>query len=165
MTDSPYNVLFLCTGNSCRSILAECILNGMGEGRFRAFSAGSHPTGQVHPMALDVLHDKGHPPGNPRSKAWDEFAAPDAPKMDFVITVCDQAAGEVCPVWPGQPVSAHLGFPDPAKFEGTESETRAFFTEIYERMHRTLEAFAALPFETCDPAELKRRLAELAGLD
>ena len=165
MTGFPYNVLFLCTGNSCRSIMAECILNGLGGGRFRAFSAGSHPTGQVHTMALDLLNARGHPSHGLRSKAWDEFAAPDAPKMDFVITVCDQAAGEICPVWPGQPISAHLGFSDPAKFEGTESETRAFFAEVYERMHRTLAVFAALPFETCDPAELKSHLADLAGLD
>ena len=125
-----YNVLFLCTGNSARSVIAETLLNHWGKGLFRAYSAGSYPAGRVHPLTLDLLARLNFPVAGLRSKSWDEFAAPAAPVLDFVFTVCDQAAGEVCPIWPGQPITAHWGFPDPVSFSGTEAEKRAFFAEI-----------------------------------
>ncbi len=162
MTGTPYNVLFLCTGNSCRSILAECILNAQGEGRFRAFSAGSHPGGQVHPLALELLEQRGHPTGGLRSKAWEEFAQADAPRMDFVITVCDRAAGEVCPIWPGRPVTAHLGFPDPARLKGTEAETRAFFAQVYGQIHDTLSALTGPETGDGGRTAIEERLKDLA---
>ncbi|MDH3476642.1 MAG: arsenate reductase ArsC [Rhodospirillales bacterium] len=165
MPEQTRNVLFLCTGNSCRSIMAECALNRLGQGRFRAFSAGSHPTGRVHPLAIDLLRQLNYPTGGLRSKDWSEFAeAPAqgrAPVMDFVFTVCDNAAGEVCPVWPGQPVTAHWGFPDPAAFEGSEAETRAVFAEVYGQIERRISIFVSLPFEALDRLALKRRLDEL----
>lgn len=129
MADRTYNVLFLCTGNSARSIFGEAILNKAGTGRFKAFSAGSRPAGAVHPYALDLLRQLDHPVSDLRSKAWDEFSAPGAPQMDFVFTVCDDAAAEVCPVWPGQPMSAHWGILDPVKVEGTEAEKRLAFAD------------------------------------
>jgi arsenate reductase len=131
MTDKPINVLVLCTGNSARSVLAECLINDLGGGRWKAYSAGSHPTGRVNPLSIEVLKEKGHSVEGLRSKSWDEFALPDAPKMDLVITVCDNAAGEVCPVWPGHPSKVHIGFPDPAAAEGTHEQRLAVFREVY----------------------------------
>jgi protein-tyrosine-phosphatase len=161
MSAATWNVLFLCTGNSCRSILAECILNRLGGGRFRGFSAGSRPTGAVHPRALALLERRGHPTGDLRSKGWGEFAAEGAPVMGAVITVCDNAAGEVCPVWPGRPANAHWGFPDPAAFHGGEAETEAFFTEVYRRIEDRVSRFVNLSPEAPDRAGLQRRLEEL----
>ena len=163
MTGTPYNVLFLCTGNSCRSILAECILNSLGGGRFRAFSAGSHPTGQVHPLALELLEQRGHPTEGLRSKAWEEFAETGAPRMDFIVTVCDRAAGEVCPIWPGRPVTAHLGFPDPARHKGTEAEICAFFAQVYEQIHETLSALTGLELGDGGREAIEERLKDLAA--
>lgn len=131
MADKPCNVLVLCTGNSARSVLSEVLLNDLGKGRFKAWSAGSHPTGQVNPLSIEVLREKGHSVEGLRSKSWDEFAAPGAPVMDLVITVCDNAAGEVCPVWPGHPSKVHIGFPDPAAATGTHEERLAEFRRIY----------------------------------
>ncbi len=131
MTESPINVLVLCTGNSARSVLAECLINHLGRGRWTAYSAGSHPTGAVNPLTLEILGEKGHPVEGLRSKSWDEFARPGAPAMDLVITVCDNAAGEVCPVWPGHPAKVHLGFPDPAAAEGSREERLAVFRAVY----------------------------------
>ena len=136
-----YNVLFICTGNSARSILAECILNREGRGRFKAYSAGSHPTGRIHPMAIDVLKSMNYPTDGLRSKDWAEFAEPDAPKLDFAFTVCDKAAGEVCPVWPGQPMTAHWGFQDPAAFKGPEVEQRALFLEVFKQIYFRIGIF------------------------
>lgn len=158
MVDRIYNVLFLCTGNSCRSILAESILNRIGHGRFKVYSAGSHPTGTVNPYTLELLERFDHPMSDLRSKSWDEFTASDAPQMDFVVTVCDQTAGEACPLWPGKPIMAHWGFPDPAKFTGTEDETRAFFIEIYGRINHALSIFVNLPFDKLDVDALKQAL-------
>ena len=163
MSDKVYHVLFLCTGNSARSILAEAILNRLGEGRFRAHSAGSFPKGAVHPLALDLLQRENHPTAALRSKSWDEFAAPGAPPLDFVFTVCDQAAGEACPVWPGQPVTAHWGLPDPAAVEGTPAEQRLAFAETYRRLERRIGAFVNLPLASLDRMALQHRLAEIGG--
>ena len=157
----PKNVLFLCTGNSARSILAEAILNRAGAGRFRAFSAGSHPKGVPHPVALRLLASLGYDTGFARSKSWDEFAAPGAPGMDLVITVCDDAAGEVCPVWPGHPATAHWGVPDPAAVDGSEAEQRAAFGEAYERLDRRIGLMLSLPVETFDRPSLVRKLREI----
>lgn len=159
MTDRPLNVLFLCTGNSARSILAEAILNAKGGDRFRAFSAGSFPNGEVRPEALRLLDKLGHPVAGLRSKSWDEFAAPGAPDLHMVITVCGNAAGEVCPVWPGHPVTAHWGVPDPAIAEGDQAE--AAFADAYDRLDRRVSAFMALPVETLAPEALKRHLNEI----
>ena len=153
-----YNVLFLCTGNSARSILAECLLERLGGGRFRAFSAGSFPVGAVNPYALEILERRNHRTDGLRSKSWDEFATPDAPAMDFVFTVCDRAAGEVCPIWPGQPVSAHWGFPDPAAVEGPEAVNRAAFADVYREIATRIEIFANLPIESLDALALRRQL-------
>lgn len=161
----PYNVLFLCTANSARSILAEAILNAIGEGRFRAFSAGSHPRGAVNPAALDVLRSLGHPVDGLRSKSWDEFAEPDAPKLDFVFTVCDNAAGEVCPIWPGQPVTAHWGIADPAAVEGSDAEIHAAFFDAYRQLKNRISLFTALPIASIDRLSLRHRLAEIGKGD
>jgi len=161
----PYNVLFLCTANSARSILAEAILNAIGEGRFRAFSAGSHPRGAVNPAALDVLRSLGHPVEELRSKSWDEFAEPDAPKLDFVFTVCDNAAGEVCPLWPGQPVTAHWGIADPAAVEGSDAEIHAAFFDAYRQLKNRISLFTALPIASIDRLSLRHRLAEIGKGD
>lgn len=161
----PYNVLFLCTANSARSILAEAILNAIGEGRFRAFSAGSHPRGAVNPAALDVLRSLGHPVEELRSKSWDEFAEPDAPKLDFVFTVCDNAAGEVCPIWPGQPVTAHWGIADPAAVEGCDAEIHAAFFDAYRQLKNRISLFTALPIASIDRLSLRHRLAEIGKGD
>jgi arsenate reductase len=144
VNDRVYNVLFLCTGNSARSILAEAILNDRGRGRFRAFSAGSHPKGAVHPQALALLDRMGLPTAGLRSKAWDEFAQPGAPPLDFVFTVCDNAAGEVCPIWPGQPMTAHWGQPDPAAVEGTDLEKVNAFQEAFRTLGRRIDLFLSV---------------------
>ncbi|WP_454017676.1 arsenate reductase ArsC [Azospirillum sp. Marseille-Q6669] len=157
-----YNVLFLCTHNSARSVMAECILNREGKGRFRAFSAGSHPSGGINPHVRDLLQRLGFPTTPLRSKSWDEFAAAAAPYMDFVFTVCDQAAGEVCPVWPGQPVTAHWGFPDPSGAQGTDAEKAAFTAEVFRQIQRRIQAFASLPIASLDRLSLKRTLDDMA---
>lgn len=158
------DVLFLCTGNSARSILAEAALSREGAGKFRAFSAGAHPAGEVHPMARDLLGQLGFDPAEFRSKSWDEFAAPGAPRMDFIFTVCDRAAGEQCPFWPGQPMSAHWGLPDPAAADGSEVERRLAFAETYRMLQRRIGAFVNLPLEALDAMSLKRRLDEIGRL-
>ena len=160
--DPVRNVLFLCTHNSARSVLAEALLNAIGGGRFRGFSAGSFPKGQVNPLALETLQAYGHPTDGLRSKSWDEFAAAGAPVMDVVITVCDQAAGEVCPIWPGQPVTAHWGLPDPSAAPGTDADRRVAFEHTYLALLNRLRRFTALPLDTLDGPALKRALAEIA---
>ena len=157
----PYNVLFLCTGNSARSILAEVILNTEGKGRFRAYSAGSFPKGAVNPTALSLLEHLGLATEGLRSKSWDEFAAPGAPEMDFVFTVCDDAAGEICPVWPGHPVTAHWGMPDPAAVEGSDIEKMQAFRETARMLSNRIGVFTALPFEKLDRLKLKTHLDEI----
>ena len=159
MTDKPYNVLFLCTGNSARSILAEAILRREGGDRFRAFSAGSYPKSEVHPAVLALLGEFGFSTDGCRSKSWDEFAAAGAPPLDFVFTVCDNAAGETCPVWPGQPMTAHWGIEDPAAVEG-DAQKRAFATAFY-ALQRRIALFLALPLDSIDELSLKNRLREI----
>ena len=159
----PYNVLFLCTGNSARSIMAEALLNDLGKGRFRAHSAGSHPSGRVNPVSLELLRSGRHPVEGLRSKSWDEFGTPDAPRMDFVITVCDRAAGEVCPVWPGQPVSAHWGFEDPAAFVGPDEEKRRRFLDVYQQIATRIRLFINLPLEKLDRLALVREVRALGA--
>jgi protein-tyrosine-phosphatase len=154
-------VLFLCTGNSARSIMAEALLNFYGMGRFRAHSAGSHPAGAVNPLTLDTLRIAKINTEGLRSKSWDEFSKPGAPKLDFVFTVCDNAAGEVCPVWPGQPITAHWGFPDPAAFEGSDTERRAFFQDIFRQIRTRIELFISLPIASLDRLSLQRKLDEM----
>ena len=164
MTPPPaYNVLFLCTGNSARSILAEAIMNHLAsdDGRFKAYSAGSFPKSQPNPYALELLRRNQIETGDLRSKSWDEFAAPDAPKLDFVFTVCDQAAGEMCPIWPGQPVTAHWGVPDPAAVEGTDEEKRRAFLDAYVALRRRIELFTSLPIATLDKIALAERAREI----
>jgi protein-tyrosine-phosphatase len=161
MTDRVFNVLFLCTGNSARSILAEAVMNQLGQGRFRGFSAGSRPTGAPNPFALDLLRREGIDTAFARSKSWDEFAAPDAPKMDFVFTVCDSAAAEECPYWPGQPMTAHWGLPDPAAVTGSDSEKALAFAETYRALTRRIGAFVSLPFASLDQLSLQSRLREI----
>jgi arsenate reductase (thioredoxin) len=156
-----FNVLFLCTGNSARSILAESLLNQLGKGRFRAFSAGSHPAGQVNPFALELLEKNHFPTSELRSKPWDEFAQADAPRLDFVITVCDKAAGEVCPVWPGQPMTAHWGIPDPAAVEGSDEEKRRAFLDAINQMQRRISMFVNLPFATLDGMKLQQAVRDI----
>ena len=158
-----FNALFLCTGNSARSIMAECLLERIGGIRFRAFSAGSFPAGAVNPYALEILERHNHRTDHLRSKDWDEFAVPGAPVMDFVFTVCDRAAGEVCPVWPGQPMSAHWGFPDPAAVEGQEAVIRAVFADVYREIATRIEIFANLPLESLDGLSLKQKLGEIGA--
>ena len=159
--DRAYNVLFLCTGNSARSILAEVILNRVGKGRFRAFSAGSYPKGRVHPMALEVLRTRQYETSGLRSKSWDEFAKPGSPKLDFVFTVCDTAAGEVCPTWPGQPMTAHWGIEDPAAVSGPPDTQRRAFRKAFQELSRRIELFLALPLASIDRMSLKSRLDEI----
>ena len=161
MADRPYNVLFLCTGNSARSILAESVLNHRGGGRFRAWSAGSHPAGRVNPHAIALLRQLGLPTDDLRSKSWDEFAAPGAPSLDFVFTVCDNAAGEVCPVWPGQPVTAHWGLPDPAAVEGSDDDKAKAFRDTYVALERRISLFNSLPIAGLDQLTLSKRVAEI----
>lgn len=158
-----YNVLFLCTGNSARSILAEAILNKVGAGRFQAYSAGSQPRGEVNPHALELLRRLDYDISQFRSKPWDEFARPDSPKLDFVITVCDNAAGEVCPIWPGQPMTAHWGMPDPAAAEGTPAQIAVAFAETYRMLNNRLSAFANLKISGLDRLSLQKKVADIAG--
>ena len=158
MPDRVYNVLFLCTGNSARSILAESLINHWGRGRFRGFSAGSHPKGAVHPMALKLLQEVRLPTQGLRSKSWDEFAEPSAPPLDFVFTVCDNAAGEVCPYWPGHPITAHWGVPDPAAVQGSESQQWAAFRETLRLLENRIKLFVSLPIGTIDRLKLKQHL-------
>ena len=158
MTETPMSVLFLCTHNSARSVLSECLLNRLGMGRFRAYSAGSAPRGAVNRLALDLLNEKGYDTSGLRSKSWDEFAAPDAPHVDLVVTVCDSAAAEVCPVWPGHPLTTHWGVPDPSAATGAEAERRAAFERAYRQLEVRIERFLALPFDALDAQSLKQRL-------
>ena len=147
MTDKTFNILFLCTGNSARSIMAEALVTTMSHGRFKGFSAGSQPGGKVNPFAIEKVKETGYPMDNLRSKSWDEFSLADAPKMDFIITVCDNAAGETCPFWPGQPISTHWSFEDPAAVEGTDAQKRAAFSKIFKQIVARMNTFLALPVE------------------
>lgn len=165
MSDPVFNVLFLCTGNTARSVLAEGILRHDGRGRFNAFSAGSQPKGVVNPFALKTLENYGYPTDGYRSKNWDEFAGPDAPRMDFIFTVCDNAAGEACPVWPGKPVSAHWGIEDPAAVEGADIDKQRAFNQAFRFMRNRIQAFIALPIKSLDALSLQSRLKEIGGLD
>jgi arsenate reductase len=158
MTPRSYNVLFLCTGNSARSILAESLINRWGAGKFSGFSAGSHPKGQVHPLALELLSTLDFPTQALRSKSWDEFAVPEAPTMDFVFTVCDNAAGEACPVWPGHPVTAHWGVDDPASVEGSDVQKRAAFRKAFRELEARIKVFISLPIASLDGLALKQRV-------
>src|SRR5215469_4035455 len=158
MERRPYNVLFLCTGNSARSILAEALINYWGRGHFTGFSAGSHRKGAVHPIALELLKKMKLPTGGLRSKSWDEFAAPGAPPLDFVFTVCDNAAGEVCPYWPGQPMTAHWGVPDPAAVEGSETEKWTAFRSAFNALENRIKVFTSLPLVSLDRVKLQERL-------
>ena len=165
MTDRVYNVLFLCTGNSARSILAESILDGEGKGRFRAFSAGSQPKGQVHPLALETLQALGYQSTGFRSKSWDEFAEPGAPQMDFIFTVCDNAAGEACPIWLGHPMTAHWGVEDPAAVDGTDLEKGQAFSRAARFLKNRITAFVSLPLASIDKLALETRLREIGALE
>ncbi|RZI76502.1 MAG: arsenate reductase ArsC [Rubrivivax sp.] len=161
MSMSSYNVLFICTGNSARSIMAEAILNQQGAGRFRAYSAGSHPAGEVNPHAIELLERNRFKTDGLRSKNWSEFAALDAPHMNFVLTVCDKAAGEVCPVWPGQPMSAHWGVEDPASVRGTDTEVRRAFSDAFMVLSRRIALLTVLPIEKLDKLALNKELADI----
>jgi arsenate reductase len=157
-TQKTYNILVLCTGNSARSIMGEALFNTLGAGRFHAYSAGSHPSGRVNPFAVEQVRELGYPVEGLRSKSWDEFARPGAPQMDFIVTVCDKAAGEVCPLWPGQPVTAHWGFPDPAAAEGSDEEKRAVFTQTFHQIRNRVQLFLSLPLETLDRLAIENRM-------
>lgn len=161
MPDKTYNILFLCTGNSARSVMAEVLMNRLSQNRFRAYSAGSHPAGQVNPFTLELLSRKGFATEGLRSKNWDEFAQPGAPAMDFVVTVCDRAAGEVCPVWPGQPMTAHWGFEDPAAALGNDEARRKVFEKVFIEIARRVELMLALPVEKLDRLALERQVREI----
>jgi protein-tyrosine-phosphatase len=156
--DHPFNVLFLCTGNSARSIMAEAIMNQLGRRHFRAYSAGSHPKGEVHPYALDLLRKLNHDTSNLRSKSWLEFSGPGKPELDFVFTVCDAAAAEACPLWPGQPMTAHWGLPDPAAADGNEAERRYAFADAYRMLNNRISIFMALPLNKLDQLSLQKQL-------
>jgi arsenate reductase (thioredoxin) len=161
MSQKIYNVLFLCTGNSARSIIAECVLNRLGHGRFRAYSAGSFPKGEVHPYAVELLRRQAFHTDDLRSKSWNEFAAQGAPQLDFVFTVCDNARGELCPIWPGQPMTAHWGMPDPAAVEGNEAERRLAFAETLRMLNNRVGAFVNLPLKSLDKLSLQKRIDEI----
>jgi arsenate reductase (thioredoxin) len=165
MADGPYNVLFLCTANSARSIIAEAILSKIGAGKFRAFSAGSHPRGQINPNALQLLQSLGYDISNFRSKSWSEFADPGAPLLDFVFTVCDNAAGETCPVWPGQPMTAHWGVPDPALAIGSSAEIALAFKDTYRMLNQRIGIFAALPLRSLDRLSLQDKLRDIGQME
>jgi arsenate reductase (thioredoxin) len=165
MTDRPFNVVFLCTGNSARSILAEAILNKAGKGAFRAFSAGSQPKGQVNPNALQLLESLGYETAGLRSKSWDELAGPGAPEFDFVFTVCDNAAAEACPVWPGQPMTAHWGIADPAEAKGTVAEVSLAFKEAYRLLSQRIGIFTSLPLRSLDQLSLKNKLRAIGEME
>jgi arsenate reductase len=165
MPSQPCNVLFLCTGNSARSILAECLANRLGGGRLRAFSAGSHPKGAVHPLSLEMLRSHGYDTSGLRSKSWDEFTEPGAPRFDVIVTVCDQAAGEACPIWPGHPVQAHWSIEDPAAAEGTADEKRSAFERAYRELERRIEGLARIPIASLDRDALRSRIERLAEAD
>lgn len=165
MSDAPVlNVLFLCTQNSARSIMAECVLNRLGRGRFHGFSAGSQPRGEVHPYALDLLRKENHDVRQLHSKSWDDFAGPDAPKLDFVFTVCDNAAKELCPVWPGQPMTAHWGLPDPTKAEGSEAEKGLAFADTLRMLNQRISIFVNLPIESLSRLSLQKRLEDIGRI-
>ena len=164
MAKDHYNVLFLCTGNSARSIIGEAILNRAGLGRFKAYSAGSHPKGQVNPRTLDLLRKLNYDVSTLRSKSWAEFAKPGAPDLDFVFTVCDDAAGESCPIWPGQPMTAHWGIPDPAAATGTEAEIALAFKDAYRMLHQRIAIFVALPIRSLDQLSLQARLKDIGRM-
>ncbi|MGO9785481.1 MAG: arsenate reductase ArsC [Stellaceae bacterium] len=164
MPSRPYNVLFLCTGNSARSIMGEVLLNHWGKGRFRGFSAGSQPKGDVHPLTLELLRGMKLPTEGLRSKSWSEFAKPDAPKMDFVFTVCDQAAAETCPIWPGQPMTAHWGVPDPASVKGSDAEKTTAFRDAFSRLDARIKLFMSLPFDKLERMALKREVDKIGLL-
>jgi arsenate reductase (thioredoxin) len=163
MTDKTFNVLFLCTGNSARSIMAEALVSTMGKGRFQGFSAGSKPGGTVNPFAIDQVRKTGYPVDNLRSKSWDEFAGPDAPRMDFIITVCDNAAGEVCPYWPGHPATAHWGFEDPAAVEGTDAQKRAAFEKIFRQIVARMNSFVSLPVQMLDRHAIEQEIKRIGN--
>ena len=165
MADRPYNVLFLCTGNSARSVIAEAILNRLGARNFRAYSAGSQPKGQVHPETLRLLEGLGYDTATFRSKSWSEFARPGAPALDFVFTVCDSAAAETCPVWPGQPMTAHWGIPDPAAATGTPAEIALAFKDAYRMLYQRIAVFTALPLRSLDQLSLQHRLREIGRME
>ncbi|WP_324764926.1 arsenate reductase ArsC (plasmid) [Sinorhizobium meliloti] len=165
MTKTTFNVMFLCTGNSARSIIAESVLRKDGAGKFNAYSAGSHPKGEVNPFAIETLAGHHYPVEGLRSKSWDEFAVPGAPQLDFVFTVCDNAAGEACPVWPGQPVTAHWGVEDPAAVEGTDAEKRVAFATTLRYMKLRIAAFAALPVESLERLSLTAKLHEIGQME
>jgi protein-tyrosine-phosphatase len=160
-SNPPLNVLFLCTGNSARSIIAECILNRLGAGKFKAYSAGSYPRGEVNPHALAVLRKSNFDVSTLRSKPWDEFAGPDAPKLAFVFTVCDAAAKEVCPIWPGQPMTAHWGLPDPAAVEGSEAEQALAFADCFRMLYQRISIFVSLPFDKLSKLALQKHLEDI----
>ena len=164
ISERPFNVLFLCTHNSARSIIAECVMKRLGQGRFEAHSAGSQPSGKVHPFALDLLSKLNYDTSNLRSKSWEEFATLGAPKLDFVFTVCDNAANEVCPVWPGQPMSAHWGLPDPSAVEGTEAERRLAFADTLRMLYQRIGIFTNLPLASLDKLSLQKRLVEIGRM-
>ncbi|MBM3529200.1 MAG: arsenate reductase ArsC [Alphaproteobacteria bacterium] len=162
---NPYNVLFLCTGNSARSIIAEAILNRVGAGKFRAYSAGSQPRGAVNPHTVALLKNLNHDTSQLRSKSWSEFAAPGAPQLDFVFTVCDNAAGEACPVWPGQPMTAHWGLPDPAEATGSDAEIALAFKDAYRMLHQRLSVFTSLPIASLDKLTLQKQLRDIGRME
>jgi len=161
MTDRPHNVLFLCTGNSARSIMAEALMNQWGRGKFKGYSAGSHPRGELHPIAIELLKHMNLSTEGLRSKSWDEFAAPHGPPLDFVFTVCDNAAGEVCPYWPGQPMTAHWGMPDPAAVEGTDAKKWVAFRSVFSALDNRIKIFTSLPLASLDRIKLQERLDQI----
>jgi len=165
MSERPFNVLILCTGNSARSILGEALVEHLGRGKFRGYSAGSHPKGRVHPLALALLKQKNLPTEGLRSKSWDEFAAPGAPPLDSIFTVCDNAAGEACPIWPGHPMTVHWGIDDPAAADGSDSKKTLAFRRAYDELERRIRSFVELPIQSLDSAELKRRLVAIGRAD
>lgn len=165
MENKAYNILFLCTGNSARSIMAEGLITVLGHGRFKGYSAGSQPTGKVNPFAVERLKEIGYPVDDLRSKPWDEFAMPGSPRMDFIITVCDSAAGELCPVWPGHPITAHWGFSDPAAVEGTDEEKRDAFRKVFSQIRTRVQLFLELPVGKLDAMSLHKEVRDIGKLE